>query len=96
MFDRGLTASPTPLSDIGDSAPAVQETRGPVGVAEDAYAFEYRYRYETTAGADGYPYPYQPLEIEERRAEVFDPDGEFIVEPESPDKTGEVMLFPER
>jgi len=93
LVDRGLTASPSPLSDAGDGTPEVREAQGEDVDADADGIYAYRYRYGED---DGYPYPYQPLEGGERRAEVFDPDGEFIAEPESPDKTGDLMLFPER
>jgi hypothetical protein len=95
MFDRGLTASPMPLSDGGE---------------DEVYAYRYRYRYRPGRELGVYEYAIVDRFGEdgagEDGAEVggeaggerggFDADGEFIGEPGSPDKTGEVMLFPER
>jgi hypothetical protein len=90
FFDRGLTSSPSPLPDSGDAPEAreVQDVLPEDTNAGSAYSYQYR-------EADAYPYSYQPLEGA-RRTELFDPDGEFITEPDSPDKAGEMMLFPER
>jgi hypothetical protein len=90
FFDRGLTSSPSPLSDSGDT-PETREVQDPPSddtTVISPYSYQYR-------EADAYPYLYQPLDSG-RRTELFDPDGEFITEPESPDKAAEVMLFPER
>lgn len=77
MFDRVVTASPTPLSDLGD------DDRNPY---QDGF----------TAGA---VIPYEPAYGQGLRygdIASYDPDGEFILEPSSPDKTNDLMLFPER
>jgi hypothetical protein len=90
FFDRGLTSSPSPLPDTGDTLEAreVQDPPSEDTTVISPYSYQYR-------EADAYPYSYQPLDSG-RRTELFDPDGEFITEPESPDKAAEVMLFPER
>lgn len=76
VFDRGVTASPTPLSDVGEG---------------DAEGEGYAYQYPSQSSD---PYPYQP--VPGTVGEQYDPDGEFIAEPSSPDKTGDVMLLPDR
>jgi hypothetical protein len=83
MFDRGLTASPTSLSDLGDSVPTPVNPSDPVGSREEVYT---QYEYQEGDGYRERAYRYG----------IFDPDGEFVAEPDSPDKTGEVILLPDR
>ena len=88
MFDRVMTASPTSLSDIGDGAPSNIETREQI--RPDSRGEGYA-RYQPDAADEFYrdlgTYRYGP---------VFNADGEFVGEPDSPDKTSDVMLLPER
>jgi hypothetical protein len=79
IYDRGVTASPTPLSDVGEG-----EGEG----ESEGYAYQYQYQ-----ATDPYQYQYPPPDA---MSGPFDPDGEFIAEPSSPDKTGDAMLPPER
>jgi hypothetical protein len=91
MFDRVLTASPTSLSEAGDGLPAGAETQEQSrrdGGREEIYT-QYQYQADPVE-EDGY------RELGYRYGPVFDPDGEFVAEPDSPDKTGDVMLLPER
>jgi hypothetical protein len=76
MFDRIMTASPLPLSDVGEDERESSSQGGFLGSDVPSYM----------RGPNG----------ELNHAE-FDPDGEFIPEPEphSP-KINDVMLFIER
>jgi hypothetical protein len=92
VFDRVLTASPMPLSDVGESGEEGEED-----ASGDAYAYRYQYRLRPSGGE-----PEGEREVSRYGEDAgagrgrFDADGEIIGDPGSPDKTGEVMLFPER
>lgn len=75
MFDRIMTTSPTPLSDVGEED---QEPFIP-GPSFDLWT----------------PNPYEP---DTMRVPTFNPDGDddYDAEPSSPDKTGDVVLLPDR
>ena len=87
IFDRVMTASPTSLSEYGDTGTETQMQSRLDDERQDVYA-QYQYQMDVVEeGYQGQGYRYGP---------TLDPDGEFVAEPDSPDKTGEVMLLPER
>lgn len=81
MFDRVMTASPTPLSNLG----------------EDERGISYQDSYVTRDVPPFIP-PFPTIPLRGEWASMYDPDGEFITTPEpgSPEKTNDLMLFPER
>jgi len=83
MFDRVLTSSPANLEEI---------------VEEDQESYRGGYLAGNTPGY--LQVPFRGPNTDAMQVE-FDPDGEFIAadsetEPSSPDKTNDLMLFPER